>query len=588
MEKKFSDTNLQNLPACAVEFIKQVLRKMRYRKKIRLDVQAELTAHFEDELKACASDEQREQKAQQLIAGFGDVKLLAVLLRRAKKRCRPLWQTVVARTFQTIGVLIVCFIFYVVWFLTGKPVITTDYVAELNRIVCPAADETQNAAPFYHKAAKMFEDLPRDISELLSKKYDEVTFEQKQLMTKWISDNEETLELVISGTQKPYYWRMYGNKRYPDVMMAILMPSLADFRNLARALCWRAQLRAEQGQYDDALDHIKSCYILGQHIKGDKFLIGQLVGFAIEALAVQTIRDILSEHQIDSAALATLQKDFEHMISGEDFAINLEAEKLCMYDEIQRCFTGGLGGGHIIPRRIWQLFPAIQIITALPPSNSRLSSAQKQKPSRLSKFISNVQHEICEPGGFIYEGGRFVKKSGYILFLHPDKQETYQAAQELYDYWENLTVKTPGQIRKEQIDTEKETTEIIKGNILLEMLSPAIGRISELSHRNRVDVEATLAIIAILRYNQETGDYPDNLAKLTEAGFLKALPIDPYSDQPLVYKKTDNNFVLYGVGENFKDDSGMIAKVNGRPRRWGTKDEGDWVFWPVPKLQLKQ
>ena len=83
MEKKSLDSDLQNLPACAVEFIKLVIRKMRYRRKVRRDVQAELAAHFEDEIKDCATDKEKEQKAQQLIAGFGDVKLLAVLLRRA-------------------------------------------------------------------------------------------------------------------------------------------------------------------------------------------------------------------------------------------------------------------------------------------------------------------------------------------------------------------------------------------------------------------------------------------------------------------------------------------------------------------------
>ena len=44
-------TELQNLPACVAEFIKRVIKKMRYRRKVRLDVQAELAAHFEDELK---------------------------------------------------------------------------------------------------------------------------------------------------------------------------------------------------------------------------------------------------------------------------------------------------------------------------------------------------------------------------------------------------------------------------------------------------------------------------------------------------------------------------------------------------------
>ena len=98
------------LPACAEEYIQLIVKKMRYRRKVRQEVQEELTAHFTDELKDCETDEDRQQKAKQLIAEFGDVKLLAVLLRRAKKRCRPLWRTAVVRSFQVFGIIVIYFI----------------------------------------------------------------------------------------------------------------------------------------------------------------------------------------------------------------------------------------------------------------------------------------------------------------------------------------------------------------------------------------------------------------------------------------------------------------------------------------------
>ena len=132
MKKKEKNKSFENLPACAAEFIKLVIKKMRYQKKVRADVQAELAAHFEDELRDCKTDEEKGKKAQQLITKFGDVKLLAVLMRRAKKRCRPLWQTIVARGFQTVGILILCLILYSLWFMTGKPIISVDYLAVLN------------------------------------------------------------------------------------------------------------------------------------------------------------------------------------------------------------------------------------------------------------------------------------------------------------------------------------------------------------------------------------------------------------------------------------------------------------------------
>ena len=290
MAKEDNKSDLQSLPECARDFIKLVIKRMRYRKKVRADVQAELAAHFEDELKDCAADEEKEQKAQQLIEQFGDVKLLAILMRRAKKRCRPLWRTVVARTFQTVGVLILCFIIYLVWFFSGRPVVTVDYVAELNRIVRPVADENLNASLLYNKATELSKKLPDNffeflkkhkeavpeekwrskewefhrrifehlseyhsesvdeerqqieewiadlISRLLGEKYNEVTSEQKQLIEKWLESNNEALELVIAGSKKPYYWPKYETgEENTGEMMAILLPHLYEFRKLAKA-----------------------------------------------------------------------------------------------------------------------------------------------------------------------------------------------------------------------------------------------------------------------------------------------------------------------------------------------------------------
>ena len=557
---------------------------MRYRRKVRRDVQVELAAHFEDELKNCKTDHEKEQRGQQLITEFGDVKLLAVLLRRAKKRCRPLWRTVFTRTFQAVGVLILCFIIYVAWFLSGKPVITTNYVAELNRIASPGVDKGLNAAPFYDNAIALYVEEPNIMSQLVTNWPRDFSDEEMVTIENWINNNSACFEQIKLASEKPYYWRKYESKS--GDMLSVLVPSLSAYRRIARLIVWRAKIRAYQGQVKDAFDDILMCYRLGMHRKVPTTLIEQLVGFSIEAIAVDTALTVFDKVDVDRETLDGFQRSFEKLVEKNNFKMQLDGEMLSLYDEIQRSFTGGLGDGHIIPKHIGELFPKVQIITTLPSSGASVSPQTKQKPGWLSKFISNVRHEICERGGFIYEGGRFVKKSGYMLFLHPDKQETYQAAQELYDYWENLTVKSPGQIRKEQIDTEKETEQIIKGNILLEMLEPALGRMSEITHEIKAETHALLSILALMRYKNDKGLYPEKLQELTTTGYLKELPMDPFSDKPLVYKKTDDNFILYSFGPNFTDDDGVSAKDSkGRVRPW--RDNGDTVFWPVPKSQVK-
>ncbi len=607
MAKENGKSDSQNLPASTVEFIRRVIKKMGYRRKVRQDVQAELTAHFEDELKDCKTDEEKEQKAQQLITDFGDLKLLAILLRRAKKRCRPLWRTIVARTFQVIGVLILCFILYIFWFVSGKPVITTNYVAELNNMVRPVADESLNAAPLYLKAVDLYKELSDDfllffaqnqkeivdeeftrfadlpskidrvvsnkklwnyqekrqdvqdevygaLSRFLGKKYNELTVEQRRIAERWVQEHDDALELIIEGSQRPYYWRTYESKMAAGGMMGVLLPNLSVFRNLARSLRWRAWLRAEQGRFEDSFAVMKSCYRLGQHIRGDKTFIEQLVGIAIEALSVRTVREIVGGYEIDSTVLTDFQRDFEQIIADENFAISLKAERLSMYDEIQRCFTSDrFGKGHLyIPRF-----------------------------RKISDMASNYEEAGVEP--FILD----LVYSVPFLFGHPNKEETLKSVNELYDYYKQLSLKTAAQIHADNEAIDDKLNKISSDNILIGILVPAVRRVIEISNRLPTDVGAALTIIAILRYNGDISPYPQDLNQLVTAGYLKQLPMDSFADKPLSYRKTEDNFILYSVGPNFTDEGGQYSRDSkGRIKNW--LDNGDAVFWPLPKSDIKQ
>jgi hypothetical protein len=554
MATKNENEILKNLPPSAADFLKLIIKNMRYRKSIRQDVMIELAAHFEDQLKDCKTEQEKEQKAKQLIEQFGDPKMLGVLLRRAKKRCRPLWRTVVVRAFQTAGVFILCLIAYVIWFVSGKPVITTDYVAEFNRLVRPAADETQNAFPLYEKAIQLMKGNSdyNDVKGLLGKKYEEANSVEKGKIEKFITANKGDFDLVIAGSGKPYYWRTYQNKDPNSGMMGILMPGLADFRKLAWRLVWRAQLSAEQGHFEDAFKDLTACYHFGQQIRqGNKVLIEQLVGIAIEALSVQGIRSILDAQKIDSAVLEALQQDMEKAIANENFTVNFIAEKLFMYDEIQRCFTDGTFGSHLYIPRI-----------------NSLGSEEESDYFWPKVFIAP----------FVYP-----KKTFHILFTHPGKKETRQMADRLYSYYDNIAHKTPAQVHLEGVDIDTEFKKITKGNLLLEIMAPALVRVIEVSYRNKIGIQAMVAIIALQRYKDDKGQYPDSIEELQTTGYLKQLPIDPWSDKPLVYRKTDTGFTLYSVGLNFTDDGGTLAKdEEGKIQMWSEK-EGDAVFWPVAK-----
>ena len=114
----------------------------------------------------------------------------------------------------------------------------------------------------------------------------------------------------------------------------------------------------------------------------------------------------------------------------------------------------------------------------------------------------------------------------------------------------------------------------------IRLVLPAIEKVIDHHHKSKANYEGTLAVIAVLRYEKEKGEWPEGLEALVEAGYIKSVPMDPYSDGALVYKKTDDGFTLYSISSNFVDDGGEYGtKKNGDKRVWA--DNGDAVFWPL-------
>ena len=557
-DKKSDD--LQNLPGCAVEFIRLVIKKMRYRKSVRQDVQHELTVHFEDELKGCASDKEKEQKARQLISEFGDVKLLAVLLRRAKKRCRPVWRTVAARTFQTVGVLILLFCFYTIWFLTGRPTINVDYLAMLNQMNKPQVRDEDNAWPHYEKAISLFTEPNQELNEIdrftasgrIS--FGSLADEEQQKIGKWVKLNEATWQEFVAASSKSYCYREYQydpNAKDEDKwLFNVLLPHLAELRRLARVGIWRARMQIDANQPQQAVEDCLAIARCGGHWQGKGTLVEQLVGLAISRLACGEILNIVETKSLSSADLKHLQQQLVQIYPQGCPLMNTEGERLLFMDAVQHVFTeGGPGGGHLVPHKLGSL-------------------------GDITGSADEVRINI-------------VRLPFYTAaaMLHAGRDETIARSNEIYDRLRKLARTSPYERHISDtngIDGEISTLSKYRF-FLLQILMPAAGRASEIAYWGRAHYQATVTVLALKRWRLEHNEYPARLDELATGGYLKELPMDPYSDKPLVYKKTDDNFTLYSVGPNFKDDGGQSGKNReGRVQKWA--DNGDMVFWPVPEF----
>jgi len=555
-------SRFNKLPVCATEYIKQVLKKMRYRRKVTQDVQAELAAHFEDELKDYATDEEKEQKAQQLIAEFGDVKLLAVLLRRAKKRCRPLWRTVVARSFQAVGVLILCFIIYAVWFSTGRPTISFDYLTLLNQMNQPEVRDEDNAWPNYEKAIELYVEASKKLQKSkVFKNYREIrsfaglTEQEKTQIKEWIEQNKSAWREYVQGSKRPYCYKKaeYNPKDVEKWLLNILLPELGTLRNLSKLGIWRSRTAIEQGRLEEGIENCLAAIRAGKQWKENKWtIVEQLVGIWLSRLGHNEILHIIERQDLSAVKLMFIHEKLSAIYADGYPLMDTKAEKFAFMDVIQHCFTdGGAGGGHLIPEKL--------------------------------EYIMNIMVNVSRIDG--KEFGKIPLFTGPAMY-HARRDATVKKANQMYELQEEIAEMTPYQRHLNNADAEIEDF-LVKNRwrySLVWFFMPNFSRASEIAFCVKVLHEATLTVLALKRWRLVKGYFPDSLEQLVSAGYLRKLPIDSYSDKPLVYKKTDDNFILYSVGPNFTDDGGVSGKDGrGRARQW--MDNGDTVFWPVPQVQ---
>jgi len=249
---------------------------------------------------------------------------------------------------------------------------------------------------------------------------------------------------------------------------------------------------------------------------------------------------VLDRANVSAAALRRVQDELEELYRTQGVVINFEAEKAFLYDQIQRTFTDdGTGDGRVLMRG-------------------------------LPYAVNGWRDGLWE----------------FISFSYPSRREVLARIDRYFGQTDELFYRTPWDLRNEDTDEGKCNETLQRAGFMLRNLGPADKRVSQLAWRVKTGREALVTVLAVMRYRKEHGSYPANLDELVAVGYLDRLPMDPYSGRMLAYTPIGDRFLLYSVGANLKDDGGALGTgYKGQPRMWA--DNGDWVFWPVLRLETK-
>jgi hypothetical protein len=303
------------------------------------------------------------------------------------------------------------------------------------------------------------------------------------------------------------------------------MPALLGFRGVARTLRIRALANLRAGHPDQALEDLRICFRISEHLKIEPSLLSALLRSALLNIAMQVVWEGTEEHLWKVSHLAVIQDDLSKM-------------------DLLRTEVAAWQGER-------QTFITHQVAVA---ENQPLPKAMSEGVHRRVRFGALER-------GWVYRN--LLEYSKFLTHLM-DVQDS--AAHRVY----------PAKF----IELEKWSTryrfraDLPMARIAVPALGGQVIRFAKLQGL----LDEGVVVCALERHRLDKGQYPERLEALVPA-YMQVLPHDLVTGGPLHYARQGDTFTLYQVGWDGQDEGGTVGWAGAGKDHKLEPAKGDWV-WP--------
>jgi hypothetical protein len=314
-------------------------------------------------------------------------------------------------------------------------------------------------------------------------------------------------------------------------VIGTLLPALAPQRALAKATCIAAHYEHALGDDAATLESLRDAMSIGRHLSApQQFLLGSLVRFGVDALAVYALEEITPSLRVGGDAdtadpRATRARVIEFMQQlldvaplAESWKSAMQCERMSQLDAV-RWMSGARGG--------------MRVLAGLPAPAPAIAVG-----SGISLMVAPAWN---------LDALRVMKRCGD--FARAATQESWPAAQSSL---------SPDPERVAQ-DGAAEVAWMFS-----RILAPSFEDGLRQMYADVALRRFAATALAIRLYELDHGQRPAALAELVPA-YLPAVPLDPFdpNDGPLRYLPEAPSPLLYSVGRNGVDEGGAFPVLAG-------------------------
>jgi hypothetical protein len=363
----------------------------------------------------------------------------------------------------------------------------------------------------------------------------------------WLKQNEKPLAVLIEASKRPEFFHPLvskSNDPRTTRIMSSLLPNVQKCRGAARALTCRAMGRIADGDFDGAWQDLLACQRLGRLFTRNGTLIQSLAGVALIAHATSAEITMLGHGKHSSAQILAWLDDLRKLPPMRPFVETLDlGERFQMLDSLQSIVCSRGDDSAATPGQP-------------PPANGFWDRAFTRGMD-FDPAFRNANQAFDEYVAAARLGDRAARKDKVAAISARFDQASRATAQK-------------GSFAK-LVSSRAERGEHI-GNIMIALLLPSIEKVLDSGDRTEQTQTNLQIAFALAAYRADHGRYPLRLDDLAPK-YLPKIPPDIFSGKPLIYRPTENGYLLYSVGVNGIDEDG----------RWTDDDpKGDDVRVRMP------
>jgi len=394
-----------------------------------------------------------------------------------------------------------------------------DHPFDLESFLNFEVPDEENAYVEYMQAEKKLVAFKGD-SEILEKALHEGWAKTPQDLKDWLSDNREALEIWKKGTEKPdvQFFKL------ENVTLASGLPHISESRSFAQLAVLESNRLLDEGKLQKAWLWNRALFRYSRHLGKRGFVIERLVGVAILGVHFFSFQKWIENPDVTASLLRNALREVENDFRmTAPFIDTLKAEY------------------------VFSLFLSSADAAAL---LEYIEDPFFGKKSSLSKWWLYFRGEP--------ELGKAVTKHIFTNWLQEvekvpwERREPISGKFELFDIEKN-------RLGSNVLDPEIIQKVALKSDIV-EVILFSRERVEMSSFRDQAKFQCLRIAIAAQIYLREQGSYPEKLKELKET--LGEIPDDPcYLDsrRDLQYRRENNGFVVWSVGEDGFDNGGKIG-----------------------------